>query len=188
MTQVTDHGSGPAQNQAMTTAAIDWTQAPVEDLVSHIVGEHHEYLRRAMPRITSLLAEAWTRESAPPAAPLAALESLWQPFVDEMNGHLWKEEMILFPAVRAMACGAGEATSHCGGVQNPIRVMLMEHDSADSALRAMRRVTGGFTLPAGCGESVAALYRALEELESDVYAHIRKENEILFPRALGMQE
>jgi regulator of cell morphogenesis and NO signaling len=55
-----------------------------------------------------------------------------------MNEHLWKEEMILFPLVRAMTAGTRGTASHCGGKQNPIRVMLMEHDAADRALVALR--------------------------------------------------
>ncbi len=61
---------------------------------------------------------------------------------------------------------------------------LMEHDTAGGALQAMRRITGDYR--AG-REQAATLYRALEELEADLWEHIHKENEILFPRVIAME-
>ena len=150
------------------------------ELIDHIVSAHHEYLRRQLPQITRLLAEV----QAAQGGHFRELEAVWKPFVEEINGHLWKEEMILFPMVRAMAGGAPAASSHCGGLHNPIRVMLMEHDAAESALQAMRRASGDYRTGR---EQAATLYRALEELEADLREHIRKENDILFPRVIAME-
>src|SRR4051794_11604600 len=122
----------------MNITAQDWTMAPVTDLIDHIVAEHHEFLKREMPRITALMS------AARPAGRLVELETVWAAFVEEMTAHLWKEEMVLFPMVRALQEGQSQAASHCGGVMNPLRVMLMEHDSADQALRKMRTLTGDF--------------------------------------------
>jgi regulator of cell morphogenesis and NO signaling len=150
--------------------------APLSEFIDHIVGTHHEYLKRRMPHITALLAEA--RPANGPV--IRELAAAWTPFVEEMNDHLWKEEMILFPMVR----GAADA-SHCGGVQNPIRVMLMEHDAADRALLAFRQITGGYQAPENAGAGLAELYKALEELEADLRIHMHKENDILFPRIMA---
>ena len=70
---------------------------------------------------------------------------------DELDGHLAKEEMILFPLIRNLIGGhsaTGKQVFHCGSVQNPIRVMLQEHDSAGEGLVQIRRLTGGYVPPA----------------------------------------
>jgi len=167
----------------MTAVETDWTQAPVVDLIDHIVTTHHEYLKRQMPHITALLGEA-----RPANDPIAReLAAAWTPFVEEMNDHLWKEEMVLFPMTQAITGGTGEAASHCGGVQKPIRVMLMEHECASQALTAFRRITSGYLPGDDAGAGLAALYSALEELDHDLRIHMHKENDILFPRIVALK-
>jgi regulator of cell morphogenesis and NO signaling len=99
----------------------------------------------------------------------------------ELEQHMRKEEMILFPFVER----GGPAPF--GSVANPIRVMEHEHDSAGQALAEMRRVTDGFTLPEGACNTFRALYAGLEELERDLHMHIHLENNILFPKALAAE-
>jgi regulator of cell morphogenesis and NO signaling len=149
------------------------TLAPVGELIDTILSTHHEFLRREMPRITRLL----SAETG-----LDDLKGEWNAFVEEMTAHLWKEERILFPMVRAMDAGM-DASSHCGGVHGPLRVMLMEHDGADARLRTMRRLTNGYRSE---GAGTTELYQALEALEADVREHVHKENDELFPRVAAM--
>ena len=91
----------------------------------------------------------------------------------ELDAHLMKEEMILFPMIRAGVRSVG----------NPINVMEHEHDSAGRALETMRAVTANYTLPAEACNSYRALFAGLQELEADLHQHIHLENNILFPRA-----
>ena len=105
----------------------------------------------------------------------------------ELDGHLAKEEMILFPLVRALDGGAQAGSFHCGSVQNPIRVMWMEHDSAGEALVQLRRLTGDYTPPEDACNTFRALYFELAEMERDLHRHIHLENNILFPRAIALE-
>jgi len=73
-------------------------------------------------------------------------------------------------------------------VQNPVRMMAMEHDSAGELLRKMREVTNGYTVPEDGCMSYRLLYRALPEFEADLHEHIHLENNILFPRAIALEE
>lgn len=75
-----------------------------------------------------------------------------------------------------------------GSVANPIRVMEMEHDSAGDALARMRKLTDGYTPPADACNGYRALLAGLAELEQDLHLHIHKENNILFPRAIAVEE
>ena len=66
-------------------------------------------------------------------------------------------------------------------------MMEHEHDSAGKALRAMRFASGAYVAPEGACASYQALYRVLGEFETDLHQHIHLENNILFPRALKME-
>jgi regulator of cell morphogenesis and NO signaling len=73
-------------------------------------------------------------------------------------------------------------------VQNPISMMEHEHDSAGNALRAMRQASGGYAPPADACISYQTLYQALSAFEADLHQHIHLENNILFPRAIAMEQ
>jgi regulator of cell morphogenesis and NO signaling len=97
-------------------------------------------------------------------------------------------EMVLFPLVRALNGGAQPGSFHCGSVRNPIRVMCMEHDSAGDALVHLRRLTDNYTPPEDACNTFRALYFELAEMERDLHRHIHLENNILFPRAIAMEQ
>jgi hemerythrin-like domain-containing protein len=49
-------------------------------------------------------------------------------------------------------------------------------------------VTKGYTTPPDGCISFQSLYQALSEFEADLHQHIHLENNILFPRAVEMEE
>jgi regulator of cell morphogenesis and NO signaling len=85
--------------------------------------------------------------------------------------------MILFPAILRGNYG----------VQGPIQVMEMEHESAGEALRLLRAFTNDYTAPAHACRTYRALYEGLQELEADLHLHIHLENNILFRRVQLMK-
>jgi regulator of cell morphogenesis and NO signaling len=52
----------------------------------------------------------------------------------------------------------------------------------------MRSATRGYTLPEGACPTYAALYHGLEEFEHDLHTHVHLENNILFPRAVALEQ
>jgi regulator of cell morphogenesis and NO signaling len=117
---------------------------------------------------------------------LTAIAAVFAPMKAELDGHLAKEETILFPLIRSLVSGEA-GTFHCGSVQNPIRVMLAEHESAGDGLFELRRLTAGYTPPDDACNTFRALYFELADMEHDLHRHIHLENNILFPRAIGME-
>jgi regulator of cell morphogenesis and NO signaling len=106
--------------------------------------------------------------------------------------HLMKEENILFPYIIEMEKAHSSLQPvrrpMFGTVQNPVHMMIMEHDSAGDALRSIRRLSSDFTVPADACISYRTLYSALQEFESDLHQHIHLENNILFPRAIAIEK
>ena len=102
----------------------------------------------------------------------------------DLEPHLAKEERVLFPMIRELA---GPPTDHQWApvpqipISRPVAVMRHEHDRAGELLAELRRLTGGWALPADACASYRALYTALAELEADTHLHVHKENNILFP-------
>jgi len=149
----------------------NWQAAPLEALIDHILETHHVYLKTELPRLEAMLQKVMEAHSdaVPPIA------EVFEPMKEELDAHLMKEEMILFPLIRSGRPGA----------MGPIRVMLAEHDSAGEALARIRSLTMGYTAPPEACNTWRALYSGLAEMERDLRRHIHLENNILFPRALG---
>lgn len=84
-----------------------------------------------------------------------------------------KEEMILFPAMRA---GGGL------GIAHPIAMMRADHDDHAENIALIRQMTYDLTqLNHACG-SWQSLYGGLIALFEDLAAHIALESDVLFPR------
>ena len=140
-------------------------QAPLSTLIDHILDTHHAYMKVQLPRVEARLAKVLHAHGDRHGDMLCAVARVYGAMKAELDGHLAKEEMVLFPLVRALEGGAPSGSFHCGSVQNPIRVMFMEHDSAGEALVELRRLTGGYPVPPDACNTFRALYFELEEME-----------------------
>lgn len=169
----------------------DWNSAELGALIDHILATHHLYLKSELPRLTFLLDKVLAAHGGNHADSLVPLNATFGALRAELEAHLMKEEMVLFPMIRGLAAarqaGRPAPAAHCGSVNNPIRVMEHEHDNAGEAVAAMRRITGDYALPAGACNTYAALFHGLAELEADLHRHIHLENNILFPRAAALE-
>ena len=170
--------------------ARDWSSAALAELIDHILSTHHAYLRTELPRLDGMLARVLNAHSEKHGASLVPLGRTFAALRDELESHMAKEEMVLFPMIRKIE-GARESggtqPSHCGSINNPIRVMEHEHASAGQALETMRSVTANYTLPEDACNTYRALFTGLDELEKDLHRHIHLENNILFPRAARLE-
>ena len=119
------------------------------------------------------------------------VERLLQELADELFVHMRKEEAVLFPYIeqldRAVAGNRSVPTPHFGTVNNPVRMMMFEHERAGEMLRTMRSLSADYTAPADACPSYLGLYAGLEDLERDLHRHIHLENNVLFPKAIEME-
>jgi regulator of cell morphogenesis and NO signaling len=178
------------ERSARPQDSTDWMTAPILDLIEHIVSVHHVYLKAELPRLETILTKIERNHGGKyPAVP--AMVPVFRALKEELDGHLMKEEMVLFPLIQTMVdaqlSGSRLPMSHCGSVRNPIRVMHMEHDSATGAMTRLRQLTDGYQVPAEACNTFRALYFELQELEADLERHIHLENDILFPRAAELE-
>jgi len=164
--------------------ARDWKAAPLHDLIAHIVMRHHAYLKSELPRIADLFAKV-LRAHGEREPRLAEAGEVFGVLKEELDAHLMKEEMILFPAIMKLEAG-GNAGVSCS-IEHPIARMEDEHESAGLALAQMRHLTLDYYIPDEACNTYRALFAALIELEGDLHEHIHLENNILFPRAAALQ-
>lgn len=166
----------------------DWREAPLSELIQHIVNQHHVFALEESKRLVLLISKV-AAVHAKNHPELLRVQSLFRDLSQELTTHMAKEEKLLFPYIIEME----EAISHRGSlppamfgtaVQNSVRTMEREHDSSGQALHEMRNWTNGYIPPPDACVTYQTLYRALEEFERDLHEHIHLENNILFPRSV----
>lgn len=141
-------------------------------LIAHIVERYHETHRREMPELVALARKVEKVHGTDPNAPHGLADAL-QAMVGELEVHMKKEELVLFPA---MTRGRADA------VAAPIEGMRHDHGDHEEALARIAAITHGFRLPAGACRSWKRLYEGTRKLVEDLDEHIYLENEVLFPR------
>lgn len=166
--------------------AEDWLHAPLATLCDHIEQTHHAYLHTELPRLAQMIAKlVAVHGQAHPE--LSQLEHVFAELRGELEPHMFKEERVLFPAIRQLEQSDDKPVFPFGTLANPIRVMLGDHDDAGAALSQIRQVTNEFDVPEDACNTYRATLDGLAQLEADLHQHIHKENNILFPRAQALE-
>lgn len=162
-----------------------WVGLDAPALAEHIVATHHRYLHDELPLLVALATKV--RDVHGERHPeLARVAELVEAVQADLDPHLMKEERVLFPAIAEAA--AGQRLFPFVALDNPIRVMLGEHDRVGELLADLRQVTGGYAVPDDACASYRSLYERLDALELDTHLHVHKENHVLFPAALALVE
>jgi regulator of cell morphogenesis and NO signaling len=168
----------------------DWQTESLTSLSACIIDTHHFFTKQELARLEKLLDKVCSRHGENHIE-LFALRSAFQHLKQDLIPHMLKEEQVLFPYIARMEEAVNEQRAvpppFFVTVQNPVRMMTTEHDTAGELLSEMRRLTNGYALPPDACISFQALYLALQEFEADLHQHIHLENNILFPRAVEME-
>jgi regulator of cell morphogenesis and NO signaling len=160
------------------------------ELISHIVRTHHAYVRTQIPEVERLLDKVHSKhgENHPE---LTTIHSTFHVLAQELTMHMMKEENVLFPYIERMEEAVLQhepiLPPPFGTVANPVRMMEHEHQDAGVALKTLRATSQDYTPPEDACTSFRALYTALANFEKDLHQHIHLENNVLFPRALAME-
>ena len=170
-----------------TTVEPDFGSMGLTELVDHIVETHHAYVKSELDTLSQLVDKV-ARVHGEKFPWMKEVRSLVFALFAELAQHLQKEEQVLFPMIRELDDESALPQFHCGGVNAPIAVMEMEHDSAGEVLVKLRALTSDYTMPEGGCNSFRAMMNRLEAFEYDLHRHIHKENSLLHPKALAAAE
>ena len=171
------------------TKAIDFEKMNLAQLCDYIVQTHHAYVKNEMPQIYAYLEKVSSKhgERHP------ELYKIFQTFAavkEEMEGHMNKEELVLFPRIKELqkiaADENGNLQLNITYLQSPITVMEQEHDHAGTLLNDIRTLSNDYTPPQDACTTYRLCFAALKAFELDLHHHVHLENNILFPKAIRM--
>jgi regulator of cell morphogenesis and NO signaling len=160
----------------------DWSSEPLAALIDHIISTYHAPLRDELPRLEAMSSKV-ARVHGGKAPHLTRLAAIVVEISADLQSHMQKEELVLFPAIRRMETHQLQPDLR---LVAPISMMEQEHDRAGALLSELHVMTDGYVPPPWACATFRALYQGLSELESAMHVHVHLENNILFPRALAL--
>ncbi|MFZ0662626.1 MAG: hemerythrin domain-containing protein [Acidobacteriaceae bacterium] len=178
-------------NTDSSRTAEDWSGRSLASLMEYIVQTHHVFCREEAAQIALLFKDA-IDEQGKGHPELKRIHDLFFQMSRDLLMHLLKEEQTLFPYItgveEAVAKDAPMSWPPFGTVENPIRMMVLEHLKTDDELTQIRKLSNDYTPPGDASQSYSALYARLAAFDRDMQRHIHAEDDLLFPRAVAMEE
>ncbi|MGV1023832.1 iron-sulfur cluster repair di-iron protein [Clostridium perfringens] len=159
---------------------VDWREKSSEELINHIVEIHHGETFRLLKEIDPLMVKVFRVHFSHDPELLMKVHSLFGKLKCELEEHLLKEENILFPLMIKYDKAKNEKEKK--EIEEDIRIIVNEHEAAGDILKELAEVTDDYKVPEWGCISFKLLYNYLHDLEKDLFIHIHKENNILFPR------
>lgn len=171
-----------------TASAPDYRSWDTDLLVDYIEKKHHRYVEKAIPELKAYL-DKIAKVHGDKHPELHEINTLFNASAGELLSHMKKEENILFPFIRRMTSNEGGQTVQppFGSINNPISVMHQEHENEGERFRRISELSDHYTPPEGACTTYKVAFALLQEFEEDLHLHIHLENNILFPRAIELE-
>ncbi|MGB4205176.1 MAG: iron-sulfur cluster repair di-iron protein [Bacteroidales bacterium] len=171
-------------------SGVDYNSWPLDLLADYIEKKHHRYVDTKIQEIKPYL-EKVIKVHSGHHPELIEIGKLFEESADELTKHMKKEELMLFPHIRKMVQAehsGSKVQAPFGTVQNPIKMMMLEHDNEGERFRKISSLSDNYTPPADACNTYRVTYSLLKEFEDDLHLHIHLENNILFPKAIILEE
>jgi regulator of cell morphogenesis and NO signaling len=176
--------------QQQDTQQQDFNTWPINQLADYIVEKHHGYVNKQIPVLQAYLKKI-DAVHGDRHTELATIARLFDETATELTVHMKKEELMLFPQIKKMFKsqqeGNGMYTSALGSFQNPISLMMHEHAFEGERFAKISALSKEYTAPEDSCNTYRVTFALLKEFETDLHLHIHLENNILFPKALEME-
>ncbi len=178
------------ENQ-VTNTQHDFNSWELDFLTDYIINVHHKYVKENVTMLFEYSDKVANRHGSnhPEVIRIAQLYKL---IAADFKSHMEKEEKMLFPYIKQLVATKNEngsiENSAFGNIENPINMMMVEHESVGEYMEEIHTISNNFTPPADACSSYQVLYSKLDEFEKDLHQHIHLENNILFPKAIELEK
>ena len=176
---------------ATDNTSIDFNTWELDLLIDYIEKKHHRYVEEKIQEIKPYL-DKICKVHGEHHPELYEINQLFNDSAGELAMHMKKEELILFPAVRRMVKAQMQKTTperpQFGSVNNPIKMMMHEHNNEGERFRKIEELSNKYNPPQDACNTYRVSFAMLKEFEDDLHLHIHLENNILFPKALELEK
>jgi regulator of cell morphogenesis and NO signaling len=164
----------------------EFNEMSLTELAEYIVRVHHSYVKQNMPQTLMYVLKVATKHGNRYPY-MQKVYELFAALTEEMQEHMVKEEKILFPRIKLLELNAAPQNP-VAYITGPVEVMEHEHDHAGTIMQKIRLMTGNYKAPEDACTTFKLALASLQAFEADLHHHVHLENNILFPKAISLQE
>jgi len=163
---------------------------PVDLVIEYLKHSHFLFIKHKLPYIARLV-EAFKANHPDFETIERDLKLVFPLFVEDFIEHIYEEEDTLFVYINALE-RALKGKYNQGKLfylmeKNSIQKFAMEHEAHDDEMEGIRKITKDYELGSNGLLHIKVLYNELKAFEKSLITHARIENEILYPKAMVLE-
>lgn len=175
-------------DQKPKTREGDYINWKLDFLIDYILNNHHAYVTNTLPFILELSNKV-SNVHGDSHPELIKINEILKSINSDLKYHMLNEEQKLFPYVKELVKLENSGSKiDTLSLEPYLSTMEVEHETVGNLLNVINKLTNGYSIPVDACNSFKVLYGNLEEFEMDLHQHVHLENNILFPKALLLEE
>lgn len=163
---------------------------PIDLIIQYLKHSHFLFIKHKLPYIARLV-ESFKANHDDYYAIERDLKIVFPLFVEDFIEHIYEEEDTLFNFIQALErASKGQhvpAKLYYMMERNAMQKFSMDHEGHDDEMQGIRRITRDYHITPSCPLHVKVLYNELKDFEKSLMTHARIENDILFPKAMALE-
>jgi len=163
---------------------------PIDLIIEYLKHSHFLFIKHKLPYIARLV-ESFKANHDDYRMVERDLKIVFPLFVEDFIQHIYQEEDNLFSFIHTLERATKEkfipTKLYVLLEKNSVQKFAMEHEVHDDEMQGIRNITKDYSLHANAPLHVRVLYNELKDFEKSLITHARIENEILFPKAMALE-
>lgn len=163
---------------------------PLDLIIEYLKHSHFLFIKHKLPYIARLV-ESFKANHDHYLPIEKDLKLVFPLFVEDFIQHIYEEEDTLFSYIltleRAVKGSYNPTKLYYMLEKNSVQKFAMEHEAHDDEMVGIRRIMKDYNLDQGAPVHVKVIYNELKDFERSLITHARIENEILFPKAMALE-
>ena len=163
---------------------------PIDLIIEYLKHAHFLFVKQKLPYILRLV-ESFQAGHSDYELVAKDLKILFPLFIEDFIHHIYEEEDTLFKYIKVLQRAAkgkmNPSKLYYMMEQSSLQHFAMEHEEHDDEMTGIRRITKDYYLSADAPLHVKVIYSELTAFERNLQTHARIENDILFPKAMALE-
>ena len=177
-----------------TTAVPVWHDYPIELVIYYLRLAHKTFIQEKLPYMAKLIHDLSSTPTQDGATQILIRDLQWffPLFHEDFTRHIQEEEDTLFRYILTL-CQALQGTCKMGELhyqmeRYSIQYFALDHHTHDDEMKGIRELTNGYALEPNNTLHLRVIFEELKALETSLIAHAKIEDEILFVKALRLEQ
>lgn len=186
--QVIRELESPSEN--FQEAELPLISYPIDLIVEYLKHAHFLFVKHKLPYIARLV-ESFKANHKEYDVVEKDLKTVFPLFIEDFIHHIYEEEDTLFKYIktleRVQKNYANPSKLYYMIERSSLQRFALEHIAHDDEMKGIRKITKDYYLTPSAPLHVKVIYSELIDFEKSLKTHARIENEILFPKAMALE-